>query len=187
MFDIAEEDPIKTFTLKLNETVGLYDFPSVVLNLATPIQMTITEILDERHGLLGLVKDYTGIKNSKDPIEEKDVSWDGLIYNLGNKVEPGPLAFELQVNPCLQQLSPQGGSSTSQGVPGHSFCSSHGTLVGGHTQVSSACLLNNVPTIALVLGLGLAKAKVTTARTSIKIRLRFFMIFMIILNCVNVI
>ncbi|CAG8435480.1 9995_t:CDS:2 [Funneliformis mosseae] len=86
---IKEEDPIKTFTLKLlNETIGLYDYPSVVLNLATPTQMIITEILDDKQSLLGWVKNFTGIESKKLQIER--VSWDGLIYNKEEFGIPAP-------------------------------------------------------------------------------------------------
>ncbi|CAG8587283.1 7511_t:CDS:2 [Funneliformis mosseae] len=90
---VTEEDPIETYSLKpFNITLNLYDYPFLNLNLATPTQNIITEILDVNRNPLGWVKEFTGIKYRKVPVIVF-VYWDGLIYNnLGDVTEPGTLA-----------------------------------------------------------------------------------------------
>ncbi|CAG8531971.1 4390_t:CDS:2 [Funneliformis mosseae] len=82
---ITNEDPVKSFSFNTSIRL-LIDKPIVHLGLATPTDMIVTEILDANQEFLGFVKDYTGIKIMKNPVETSNnlVSWNGIIYNIND-------------------------------------------------------------------------------------------------------
>ncbi|CAG8498842.1 7570_t:CDS:2, partial [Funneliformis caledonium] len=82
---ITNDDAIKSFSFNISIKL-LIDQPSVHLYLATPTQMIFTEILDANQEFLGWVKEFSGIKIVKNPIEKSNniVSWNGIIYDLND-------------------------------------------------------------------------------------------------------